>query len=643
MVPTASGSPYSAVVAHASDGVSLYYNPTVRKINCHTGVDNFNTTALTLGALYHVVISITAGNGTFYINGVTDGTFTGWPGRDFNSLTGLTDPASALVASLIDEIAIYDKALTPAQIANHYALRLPSDPYGQRVISDGAVLYLRLDEPSGTSVTSKVGGYTGTISGGVTLNQPGPLSDGNKAMLFDGATGYVVTTGNVTIPLITTIELWLKPVTPLPGGTHFMAFSTRGGGGNNDIYVALKPGNQIEVGTGFGSASMVGNVGDGLWHQVTCVLDNVTCRFYIDGVFVTAPVLTGRTVPIQWLASIGRDQLGTLHFPGSLDEVAIYPTALTPQQIAEHYALRYGQRTYQEFVIADGAVAYWKLDESSGTVARSTVGSYDGTISGGVTLGQPGAINGYTAMAFDGVDDRIVGGQLTIGSSAFSIESWFKTSVGSGEQAIFSHRDSASGVLVSIKNGQLQLYKNPEGAFLVPQNVANGQWHHVVATNNGTTTNVYVDGVLGVSNSMAGQAITSAWYISYDPFILGYVTGLLDEVAIYNTALTPQQIAAHYQARIAWPDTPYAPSVPADVYPAGSLSNRWLPLTPSDVIDAPFGKLWIGGAGTLAAVGADGRIVNFTGVRAGTMLPLAGRRINATNTTATAILALRTQ
>ena len=42
--------------------------------------------------------------------------------------------------------------------------------------------------------------------------------------------------------------------------------------------------------------------------------------------------------------------------------------------------------TYQETIIADGAIAYWPLDEVSGTTANDKVGSKNGTISGGVTL-----------------------------------------------------------------------------------------------------------------------------------------------------------------------------------------------------------------------------------------------------------------
>ena len=320
--------------------------------------------------------------------------------------------------------------------------------------------------------------------------------------------------------------------------------------------------------------------------------------------------------------------------------------------------------TYREQVLADGAVAYWRLDESSGN-ALSQVGNFPGTVSGGVTRSQPGALSdGNTAMAFDGSTGQVVipnGAYQAVGIGPFTVECWVKTLVLANPDTFVldNHNGGAArGFDFNVYSDRI-IWKVGDGTA-VQQAVhfsvvyADGNWHHLVGVfTRGAADHIllYYDGGVKqdvIASSVGGNS-TPTLNLKVGSFSgdggtsTRHFNGFIDEVAIYPTALTPQQIAAHYQARTAWPDTPYAPSVPADVYPAGSLSNRWLPLTPSDVIDAPFGKLWIGGAGNLAAVGADGRIVNFTGIQAGTMLPLAGRRINATNTTATAILALRTQ
>jgi hypothetical protein len=70
--------------------------------------------------------------------------------------------------------------------------------------------------------------------------------------------------------------------------------------------------------------------------------------------------------------------------------------------------------------------------------------------------------------------------------------------------------------------------------------------------------------------------------------------------------------------------------------------NRYRAVTPSDSAD--IGELtkavWVGGAGNLVAVAQDGTTCTFTGVPAGSWLPLTVKRINSTNTTATSIVAL---
>lgn len=68
----------------------------------------------------------------------------------------------------------------------------------------------------------------------------------------------------------------------------------------------------------------------------------------------------------------------------------------------------------------------------------------------------------------------------------------------------------------------------------------------------------------------------------------------------------------------------------------------WLTVTPSDSVNLPAGcrALWIGGAGNVALVGEDNNVVTFSGVAAATILPIGPKRVNATNTTATPIVAL---
>lgn len=124
---SASGSAFGGIVGNASVGTGFYYIPAtgLLDIDINGVTDNYNHTPLTYGVLHHIVVSISAGSGIFYVNGAVDGTFTGWPGFTANRLLNIS--GSALFASLVDELAIYKHALTATQVQTHY-LRGITDP-----------------------------------------------------------------------------------------------------------------------------------------------------------------------------------------------------------------------------------------------------------------------------------------------------------------------------------------------------------------------------------------------------------------------------------------------------------------------------------------------------------------------------------
>src|SRR4029453_13384502 len=87
--------------------------------------------------------------------------------------------------------------------------------------------------------------------------------------------------------------------------------------------------------------------------------------------------------------------------------------------------------SYPARVVADGAVAYWRLGETSGTSAVDVIGGANGTISGGVMLGQTGALaDGNTAMLFDATNEYVNvpnGSYAAIGTGPLTLECWMKS------------------------------------------------------------------------------------------------------------------------------------------------------------------------------------------------------------------------
>jgi hypothetical protein len=230
--------------------------------------------------------------------------------------------------------------------------------------------------------------------------------------------------------------------------------------------------------------------------------------------------------------------------------------------------------TYQEQVIADGASAYWPLDDPSGTTARDLMGTYDGTIVGGVTLAQPG-VAGSTAMSFDGTTGYVQLPALPALAPAMSIEAWFNT------------RDLPAGTVLRyladiVPNNVIEYlatrspsqymefstYKQGGGTIGTNTGAPSltlATWYHVVITADGTTVVAYLNGVnkgqiaggvLGGADSWkigSPQQAPDATFKRWD--------GWIQDFAIYPRALTPTEIAAHYHLR-----------VPAPAFPPGLVS-----------------------------------------------------------------------
>ena len=211
----------------------------------------------------------------------------------------------------------------------------------------------------------------------------------------------------------------------------------------------------------------------------------------------------------------------------------------------------------------DKPAAYWRLSESSGTLALDELnGAHNGTYVGGPTLGVAGALVGdaNTAVTFNGSSQWISIPSITA-PARLTLEAWIKTTT-SADQPIWSNRLGSAGVYFGTSGGFLLLWDdssttNPAVSTVV---VNDGAWHHVVVTSDGFETLFYVDGVAVGGGLQSRSASTGAAYIGYDvPNVTQAWNGSLDEVAIYNNVLTPERIAIHYQAGIR--HVTYAPRI----------------------------------------------------------------------------------
>jgi hypothetical protein len=223
-----------------------------------------------------------------------------------------------------------------------------------------------------------------------------------------------------------------------------------------------------------------------------------------------------------------------------------------------------------------GSVGWWKLDETSGLTAADSSGSgNNGTLVNGPTWNPAGGKIGG-ALVFDGTDDYVNLGtdsSLNFGSSEpFTIAAWVKTTENYG--MIVSFRSSTDGgPVIDLSVGYDGVADDPGKAMILVRqdgyvgsyahvkggSVKDGNWHHVAAVRgSGSTIELFLDGVSQgtASDPYSGGAITTdlraigserCWvkdgYGSSDQC---YLVGTIDNVHIYNRALSAGEIATLY-------------------------------------------------------------------------------------------------
>jgi hypothetical protein len=214
--------------------------------------------------------------------------------------------------------------------------------YRDVVVADGASAYWRFGESSGITATDALGGNSGTYSSGVTLNRVGGLlPDTNKSIALDGVTGAVTVADSPGLDFTTgaTIEVWVKRA---KSGAYQVVVGKAGDGQSKNESYALWISSNDHLAAYFGDRSSYVSVFstgplDGNWHYVVATYDNSVARLYVDGVLNNAQPSAVHLTPNNLPLNIGRDSSGTYMFQGQLDEVAVYPLALTAQQVATHY------------------------------------------------------------------------------------------------------------------------------------------------------------------------------------------------------------------------------------------------------------------------------------------------------------------
>jgi hypothetical protein len=544
------------------------------------GTNHYANTEVETGAFQHICAERSGSNVYFYLNGAADGS-TAY--TQPSSVAGLTQRLGAskysgtinqVIDGKIDEVRIYNRALSAGEVTRLYNLTKP------KILSasdNGLVGYWSFDEGLGTIAGDMSGrGNNGTASGSPTWVN----GKKGKALSFNGSndvqiSGLLGQSENITL------SAWANLSQADTEGSEVISLGDS---------VGLRLDHNIRGAMGF----FYGGAGPGWvntnteafyagtgWHHYIYTVDNNNNRqmFYIDGTLATSTVSTDA---INY--TLGTDTFIGKHgngeslndFGGQIDDVRVYNRALSATEVASLYNASKKMMKVnapQNTKLTDGLVGMWTFngqDMINGTTARDVTGNgLEAYFLNGpkLTSGRVGQ-----GVAFDADNDVIIASTTSIGEgNAVTVAAWvrfnnptnnvtkeivnkYRSGAGMQQWLFIKDRNNATGRLrfAVWNSSDVEAYATSDSAW--PTDTS---WHHVAGVYDGANVYVYGDGASLDSspNAQTGAIKSYGNYVCFGGEWNGTtcsdagneIDGDLDEVRIYNRALTAAEINRLYR------------------------------------------------------------------------------------------------
>jgi chitodextrinase len=501
------------------------------------GVDYFaSPTALAVNAWSHVALTWDGSIMRLYINGVeaANKSRTGTLQSTTTPLRiGTNSPYGEFFLGLIDEVRIYNRALSAAEIQTD--MNTPIGPSGPDTTPPSA--------PSGLSAAAA----------GTQINLSWTASSDNV-----GVSGYQLErcqgAGCTTFAQIAT-----------PSGTTF-----------NDVGLIASTSYSYRVRASDAASNLSGY--SAVASATTPTLDT-TPPTVPSG--LSASAAGAGQINLSWTAStdnvgVSGYQLERCQGAGCVNFAQIATpagTSFSDSGLAASTSYSYRVRAsdgsgnlslYSNVASATtaastGLVAAYSFNEGTGTSVADASGSGNtGTINGGATWVVAGKYG--TALSFDGTNDVVVinnSSSLAL-TTRMTLEAWvFPTAAQSGWRTIMQ-KETDAYFLHASGNGPLQptaggTFNGAVDYFASPSALAVNTWSHVALTWDGSIMRLYVNGVEVANHARTGtlQSTTAPLRIGGNSPYGEFFLGRIDEVRIYNRALSAAEIQTDMNTPVA--------------------------------------------------------------------------------------------
>lgn len=220
-----------------------------------------------------------------------------------------------------------------------------------------------------------------------------------------------------------------------------------------------------------------------------------------------------------------------------------------------------------------GLVMYLNFDEGKGTMAKDSSGKGNDAEINGAGYPQGGWVKGKfgSALDFNGEDnyaEREINESLELGANNFTFEAWINCNKAEGKWRPSPEVSDRSPIYCASSNKwwiaatnygiMFQQLVSPWPSVASPANsIQNHIWYHIAVVGEGPAKRLYINGAFQASKDIP---VENGEQVVIGKFSNEYFDGLIDEVKLYNRALTADEMKAHYQQKMAI----YSEIIPVD-------------------------------------------------------------------------------
>ncbi|MBM4037955.1 MAG: LamG domain-containing protein [Planctomycetes bacterium] len=450
------------------------------------------------------------------------------------------------------------------------------------------------DGPGSGTAANMVGGMpTGTLTN-MNVNTAWVTGhDGSGyALSFDGSNDWVDLGTNATLNAVNnplTASAWVR--TTAAGDWFRCIFAKFGGtpfwglGWMSNSYLGFVVRGSAPVAGDFRADGPQNWGRDGQWHHLLGLRGNGKVTFFGDGEVLDTRADNGTSTVNTATLRLGSHN-ASQYVAETIDDPALWDQRLSMRQILALASGAYTPATLppasafpQNPIEQSGPAAYWRLEE---TVAGGGLGDWSGndyhlngfgTVARGVAHPVP-YDPGSRAMAFNGTtgyfSNRAPGTAQPIGApilttdfaggGSYSIELWFNadalqqsTLLGFTTAGTNTHR-----IILGLEADGTISFTHAGATLFSTGTYAAGEWNHLAAVKDDDTLMLYLNSILDPALASDGTTITGALDLSIGRYgrdlSSRYLDGLMDEIAIFDRALSLQDVYYHHTGEVWTPE-----------------------------------------------------------------------------------------